>query len=714
MRQTLVVLIPDWIRSRYWLKFAIVVGIVALLIGGIGIVSTQAITSNVKQSVQDEYRFGAIQDAERLETWISRNEQVVKSVSDSPILAWENQAPTKPTADAYLSRQTEHHGLEAGEDFLLVNKDSGVILNQSVSNIGRAAGSNFYKDGNGEWLRNVSFEGPHDAFVSTVFESYGGKHMIGFASPIPGTTDRVLVWLVERPGQGFLNGREMAADGSYTVVVNANREIVLHETNGYRLFQTYPKSNVPIGSGQAGGLTVGPSAELNTNHVIGHAPVERLNWTVLVHAPTSEAYGLVSTGQRFGWVATLAGVLIMTLLVGIIGKETSLTLKELEAAVDQIEQGNFDLELQSNRIDSIGRLYRGIDSMRETIQAQIVESTLVESSSDLITVVDKDLTITYQSPSSGELLGYKPEELLDKQFLEFVDEADHESIRNAIEQCQTNPEAIKRVEYRVHSADGEWRIFEGACENFLDNPFVEGFVLSSRDITDRKHREQQLKETKAELEQSNERLERFASIVSHDLRNPLGIAKTYLDFARDTGDSDDFEAIEEAHQRMEDMIDTLLTTARAGEAVEEFQPVDIEAVANDAWENAETGEATLKMGIPHNIAVAGDYDRLLHIFENLFRNAADHNEESVTVEVGLLSNHDGFFIADDGIGIPEDKRDEVFDYGHTTSDEGTGFGLDIIEDFVEAHGWEITVTESSTGGARFNITGVDLQAKEQS
>jgi signal transduction histidine kinase len=165
---------------------------------------------------------------------------------------------------------------------------------------------------------------------------------------------------------------------------------------------------------------------------------------------------------------------------------------------------------------------------------------------------------------------------------------------------------------------------------------------------------------------------------------------------------------------MEDMIETVLTTARAGEAVEELQPVDIAAVANEAWENAETGEASLKMSISESIEVTGDYDRLLHVFENLFRNAADHNEESVTVEVGILPNQDGFFIADDGIGIPEDQRDEVFNYGHTTSDEGTGFGLDIVEDIIEAHGWEITVSESETGGARFNITGVDVQLEGQS
>lgn len=706
---SLIDILPDYIRSRYWLKFAFVVGIAALLIGVVGIVATNSIATNVKQSVQHEYRFGAVQDAERLGTWISGNEQAVKSVSDTPVLRQKGNTSTDPDPDEYLSRQTTHFGLEAGDDFLLIDSETGDILNQSVSNIGRAAGSNFYKDGNGVWLRNVSFQGPHDTFVSTVFESYTDKHMIGFASPVPGTSDRVLVWLVERPGQGFLNGREMAANGSYTVVVNSNREIILHETNGYRLFQKYPTSPVPVDSNAAGSVTVASSAEMNTRHVIGYAPVKELNWTVLVHAPTTEAYGLVSTAQRFGWIATIAGVFFMALFVGLLGKRTTSTLQELENTVGQIEKGNFDTELHSHRIDSIGNLYRGIDSMRETIKAQITESTLVESSSDLITVVDADTTITYMSPSSSKIIGYEPGTLLDQQLLDHVDEDDHSAVRNALKHCKENPDDVKRFEYRLHTAEEEWRVFEAACENFAEDPFVEGFVLSSRDITNRKQREKQLKETKTELEQSNNRLERFASIISHDLRNPLGIAKTYLNFARDTGSPEDFDAVEEAHERMEDMIKSLLATARAGKEIEEPEQVGLAAVVNSAWNNAKTDEASLNIAIPQNMEVSGDYDRLLNVFENLFRNAADHNEGPVTVQVDTLPVGNGFFVADDGDGIPEDQRDTVFDHGYTTRDEGTGFGLDIVKDIIEAHGWEINITESESGGARFEITGVNLQ-----
>jgi signal transduction histidine kinase len=96
------------------------------------------------------------------------------------------------------------------------------------------------------------------------------------------------------------------------------------------------------------------------------------------------------------------------------------------------------------------------------------------------------------------------------------------------------------------------------------------------------------------------------------------------------------------------------------------------------------------------------------VFENLMRNALDHTEQPVAVTVGELE--DGFYIADDGNGIPEDKRDDVFEAGYTTTDDGTGFGLSIVSDIIEAHGWEVHLTESAEGGARFEIMDVEYDS----
>jgi signal transduction histidine kinase len=109
------------------------------------------------------------------------------------------------------------------------------------------------------------------------------------------------------------------------------------------------------------------------------------------------------------------------------------------------------------------------------------------------------------------------------------------------------------------------------------------------------------------------------------------------------------------------------------------------------------------------------------VFENLYRNAADHNDSLVTVRVGLLGDHEpatggspqlGFFIEDTGSGIPDDQRDEIFEHGYTTSTDGTGFGLSIVHDIVEAHGWNIRTTDGTDGGARFEITGVEIRSAD--
>jgi len=142
--------------------------------------------------------------------------------------------------------------------------------------------------------------------------------------------------------------------------------------------------------------------------------------------------------------------------------------------------------------------------------------------------------------------------------------------------------------------------------------------------------------------------------------------------------------------------------ARQGQTVEETDAVDLLELSEEAWSNVDTMEATREFTTEQT--VQADRNRLLQVFENLFRNSLDHGREDVTIRVGDIDG--GFSIEDDGPGIPEEDRDEVLEKGYTTHEEGTGFGLSIVQTAIEAHGWEIAVTESPEGGARFEITGV--------
>ncbi|MXR51357.1 hypothetical protein GRX03_07025 [Halovenus sp. WSH3] len=212
------------------------------------------------------------------------------------------------------------------------------------------------------------------------------------------------------------------------------------------------------------------------------------------------------------------------------------------------------------------------------------------------------------------------------------------------------------------------------------------------------------KQATSDLERQNERLEEFASIVSHDLRNPLNVAEGRLELAREECDSEHLDAVGRAHERMNTLIDDLLTLAREGDQVGDLEPVNLGFLTKNCWQNVATDHATLMIETDRRIQA--DQSRLGQLLENLMRNAVEHGGKDVTVTVGELDN--GFYVEDDGPGIPEDERDDVFEAGYSTSEDGTGFGLSIVKQVAQAHGWDVRVTDGSEGGARFEITGVEF------
>jgi signal transduction histidine kinase len=208
-----------------------------------------------------------------------------------------------------------------------------------------------------------------------------------------------------------------------------------------------------------------------------------------------------------------------------------------------------------------------------------------------------------------------------------------------------------------------------------------------------------------DLRRQNEQLDRFASLISHDLRNPLDVALGRTNVLRERVDdpevAEQLAEISDAHSRMQRIITDVLTLARQGEEIDDCEPVEVADLARTAWANVATEGATLE--VTADRTVTADPDRLSQVFENLFRNAVEHAGPAVTVTVGDLPG--GFYVADDGPGIPEADRERVLEAGATGDGSGTGLGLAIVEQVVGAHGWNLAVTDSETGGARFEVTG---------
>lgn len=220
--------------------------------------------------------------------------------------------------------------------------------------------------------------------------------------------------------------------------------------------------------------------------------------------------------------------------------------------------------------------------------------------------------------------------------------------------------------------------------------------LFCTDVTEYKRRS-------SELEHRNDLLQEFAGIVSHDLRNPLDVAEARLQAARETGDDVHFEKVALAHDRMEQIIRDVLTLARQGQVIDMTGGVDLGAVIEDAWSTVETSDASLEV-VDDLPSIRADPDRLQQLLENLFRNAIEHGGPPVTVRVGRVP--DGFYVADDGPGIPETDRERVFEPGYST-DESTGLGLAIVKRVADAHGWHMCVTVADAGGARFEFAGIE-------
>lgn len=259
-------------------------------------------------------------------------------------------------------------------------------------------------------------------------------------------------------------------------------------------------------------------------------------------------------------------------------------------------------------------------------------------------------------------------------------------------------ERFYEAEFRVYVDGKTERWVHARAQVFYDDSEPTEMIGIVTDITDQKEREQ-------ELQRQNERLDTFASVVSHDLRNPLNVAVGRLELAKAECDSEHLEVVSRAHDRMLALVDDLLLLSRHGSEVITIESVAFPTVVKECWQTVETREAELLVNA--DLTMEADRGRVKQLLENLFRNAIEHGGRDVTITVGELSNPKGFYVEDDGAGISETAREQVFDVGFSTSEEGTGFGLEIVREIAEAHDWTIRVTDGTDGGARFEITGIE-------
>ncbi|KAB1198027.1 MULTISPECIES: PAS domain S-box protein [Haloferax] len=320
--------------------------------------------------------------------------------------------------------------------------------------------------------------------------------------------------------------------------------------------------------------------------------------------------------------------------------------------------------------------------------------SMVEASGDPIYTLDSEGRFTTVNTAFVELTGYSAESLIGNHASEVMDDAHVARGEQLIKSLLSSSKDNGTFELTLVTATGE-RI---ACENHLALlPFVgdfRGTVGVLRDISERVTQAQHLRDER-------DLLDEFASVVSHDLRSPLAVASGRLALAQEECDSDHLDTVERAHDRIEGLVRDLLTLAQEGDGIGETEPVELAETATRSWETVAMGDATI--AIETEQTVEADVGRLQQLLENLFRNAIQHGSDDVTVTVGDVEG--GFYVQDDGPGIPNELGCQIFDAGYTTSPDGSGLGLNIVREVACAHGWEVRLSPTSGDGARFEITG---------
>ena len=323
--------------------------------------------------------------------------------------------------------------------------------------------------------------------------------------------------------------------------------------------------------------------------------------------------------------------------------------------------------------------------------------TLFDNTNDCVAYCEfegDDPVIVDVNPAFETTFGFRAGEVIGESLESaIVSSESHEKARRIARQVKGGQRV--EAELQCRTAEGVRTFSHRAVPMLTDSGVTEAYAIFT-DVTEQKRDKQQIR-----------RLEHFAERLSHDLRNPLSVARGNLELLEETGEEKHYETVNRALARIENLISDILTLAQTGDRISlsEYDSVELATVAGNAWALLRTGDATLS--IENTKTIEADASRLQQILENLFRNANEHGPDDVTVRVGLLSDEPGFYVADDGPGVPPERREEVFEAEYSTKHDGTGFGLATISQIVDAHGWEIRIAESDAGGARFELYGIE-------
>jgi len=375
----------------------------------------------------------------------------------------------------------------------------------------------------------------------------------------------------------------------------------------------------------------------------------------------------------------------------------------------------------SPRFDREGRflsalaIYSDVTELKEAEESlrrrERYYRALLHNAADMITILDRELRFLWGSRSTAFITGYT-EEIYGRCFLDFIHPDEVPQARLDFDYIIRNPGITFHGVRRFRHSDGTYHYHEGYVTNLLENPTVRGIIINSRDITERKMIEEQLRLRNLELDS-------FATTVAHDLRVPLSIITGYAELLQ-SDDTDEEERrlylsnIAKAAQRLDELTSALLTYAQAGKPEGRVAPIDPGEVIREILE--ERAEDLAGKGVEVRVEeplprVSADRFKLHQVFFNLLDNAIKYSSQSrhPLVEIGAEERQGEvvFHVRDNGKGIDPALAEEIFmpfkRYGEG-GEKGLGIGLSIVKRAVEAWGGRIWLTSVPGEGSTFFFT----------
>lgn len=301
----------------------------------------------------------------------------------------------------------------------------------------------------------------------------------------------------------------------------------------------------------------------------------------------------------------------------------------------------------------------------------------------------------------ASIFGYDTESL-DNRIEEWYDRIHPNDIEDAKQALQEHFDGESEYyvsEHRIQHKEKGWVWVRnvGKIVEYTDGGDPARAVGIKRDIDTRKSIETELKMERDALLKEKNRLNQLMDLITHDIKNPLTVAKGNLGLLKDEiNDTKYADNIDNSLGRIDEMIDEIASFKNISD--EEIEQIDVSKHINQCWRNIDSKESEI-----HNRTtkiVEGNSKTVKHIFENIFQNSIYHN--SSAVDIYVEDTDDGFYIEDNGDGIPEEMLDTLFVSGESGKLSGTGLGLSIVYEIVKSHDWDIAA-ENTDRGARFTI-----------